>query len=123
MKKVLKAILLVFVFVSSSFANQHIESELEFDSLTSEGNVIVDFYATWCPPCQELGYSIAKLDEESLGVKIYKINVDEHPELQLLYTQSQAIPAMLFIKDGKVVKKSFGAKSPRELKGDIARYF
>ena len=121
MKKLFMMIGLLVAFGGEMVASEHINSAREYNELTKEGNVIIDFYASWCMPCQELGYNIEKLNDDN--VKVYKINVDDNPELQAMYSKTDAIPALLFIKDGRVVKKELGSQTTAELEDEIAQYF
>jgi thioredoxin 1 len=123
MKKVFMIFSLLALFGSEMFAQKHINSVAEYERLTQEGNVIIDFYASWCIPCQQLGYNMEKLNIDADDVKIYKINVDENPELQAIYSKTEAIPALLFIKNGRVVDKQMGSQTTAELESQISRYF
>jgi len=64
--------------------------------------VLVDFWATWCPPCRRLAPKVAELAEEYRGrVKVAKIDSDSNQELAARY-QVQALPTLLFFKGGQV---------------------
>ena len=52
----------------------------ENEVLKSEKPVLVDFWASWCGPCRELGPVVDALGEELTDVKVVKINVDEERE-------------------------------------------
>lgn len=70
--------------------------------------VLIDFWATWCGPCQMLGPVVAELATELEGkVKVCKVNVDEEPELAARF-QVSSIPMLAVVKEGKVVKTSIG---------------
>ncbi len=78
--------------------------------------VIVDFWATWCGPCKQLGPMIEKLVTEAGGqVKLVKIDVDKNQALaQQLRIQS--IPAVYAFKDGQPVDGFVGALPESQLK-------
>ena len=77
--------------------------------------VLVDFYATWCGPCQMLAPVISEIAKEYAGkVKVCKVNVDDEQELALKYGV-MSIPTLVFIDKGKVVKVSVGYLSKEEL--------
>ena len=64
--------------------------------------VLVDFWATWCPPCRRLAPKVAELAEEYRGrVKVAKVDSDSNQELAARY-QVQALPTLLFFKGGQV---------------------
>lgn len=63
-----------------------------------EGNepCIIDFYATWCGPCQRLAPIMDEMAKTFNGkVKFYKVNVDKQPKLAAVF-RIQSIPAVLF---------------------------
>ncbi len=95
----------------------HITKE-NFDSevLQSDKPVLVDFWATWCGPCQMLLPVIEELSAEVTDAKICKINVDEQRELAMKYN-IMTIPTLLVIKDGKVVSTSVGVKPKSAILG------
>lgn len=64
--------------------------------------VVIDFWATWCGPCQALGPIIEKLAEEYADrVVIGKYNTDEENEF-CMENRVMGLPAILFFKNGKV---------------------
>lgn len=94
----------------------HLTKE-NFDQEVLESNVpvLVDFWATWCGPCQMVLPIIEELAEELEGVKIGKVNVDEEMELAKQY-RVMSIPTLIVFKDGKKVATSVGAKTKEEIK-------
>jgi thioredoxin 1 len=86
----------------------------ENEVLKSEKPVLVDFWASWCGPCRELGPVVDALGEELTDVKVVKINVDEERELAKKY-RIFSIPTLVVIKDGQPVNKSVGVKSREEI--------
>lgn len=58
--------------------------------------VMVDFYATWCPPCKALAPLLDQLAEEYKGqIEIYKVDIDQEEELTALYN-IRTVPTLLF---------------------------
>ena len=78
--------------------------------LSSDKLTVIDFWAEWCGPCRAIGPVIEELSKEYTDrVNIGKVNVDHNPQLSINYGIT-SIPAILFIKGGKVVDKLVGAQ-------------
>ena len=78
--------------------------------LESKVPVLVDFWATWCGPCQMMGPVVEELANESDGsYKVGKVNVDEQGDLAQEYGV-MSIPAFFVFKDGKVSANTVGAQ-------------
>ncbi len=77
--------------------------------LQSSVPVVVDFWAPWCGPCRAVAPMLDKIAKEQAGKLIVaKVNTDENFEWAMKYGV-QGIPTMLFIANGKVVRKQVGA--------------
>lgn len=76
--------------------------------------VLVDFWATWCGPCQMMGPILEELATKHPEIKVGKINVDEQPELAMLF-QIDAIPALIVFKGGKAAAQTVGLQSVENL--------
>ena len=70
---------------------------------TGKTPVIIDFYATWCGPCQALAPMLKRLADEYEGrVKVLKVDVDKNQELAMA-ARIMSIPTLFFItKDGDI---------------------
>lgn len=75
---------------------------------------VVDFWATWCGPCQMLSPVVDEVSKEFKDVNFYKVNVDEEPDLTMQFG-IKSIPTLAFIKDGKTLDISIGLISKDEL--------
>jgi thioredoxin 1 len=77
--------------------------------------VLVDFFATWCGPCQMLA-PILKQVKESLGerITIIKIDVDKNQAIAAQY-QVRGVPTMLLFQNGKQLWRQSGVVSKDEL--------
>lgn len=80
-----------------------------FDSETSSGLVLVDFWAPWCAPCRMIAPILDQLSEELAGkVKITKVNVDENPKAATKFSVT-SIPTIIILKNGEPVEQVAGA--------------
>lgn len=69
---------------------------------------IIDVYATWCGPCQQMAPVFEELSKEYGDTyKFAKVNVDESREIAIKYGVT-SIPTFVFIKDKKMVGKQTG---------------
>ena len=77
--------------------------------------VLVDFFATWCGPCQMLAPILNQV-KESLGerITIIKIDVDKNQAIAAQY-QVRGVPTMLLFQNGKQLWRQSGVVSKEEL--------
>ena len=97
-------------------ANIVIATEKDFDKIVkSVETVLVDFYATWCPPCKMLAPVLEKvakkLDEKHL---IVKLNVDECEKIAQKYG-IMSVPTMVFLYNGEERKRLIGYRQEKEI--------
>jgi thioredoxin 1 len=97
----------------SSFA-----SEIE----QANGLVLVDFWATWCGPCQVVGPILDQLAGEYVGkAKVAKVDVDANQRTAMRFNV-RSIPSILFFKNGQHVDTVIGSVPKATLEGKIKQH-
>lgn len=80
----------------------------DFDQKIKTGIAMVDFWATWCPPCKLAGPIIDELSVELAGkVMVGKVDVDVEKDLASKY-QVMSIPTVILYKDGVEIGRQVG---------------
>ncbi len=88
----------------------------EEEVINSKIPVLIDFWATWCGPCQMQGPVVDEVADEFAGkLKVGKINVDEEGSLAQKYSV-MSIPTLILFENGEVIKKEMGFHSLEEIK-------
>ena len=90
-------------------------NESNFDTETSTGTTLVDFYADWCGPCRMLSPLIESVADSLSGqVNVVKVDVDKSPNLARRFNV-KGIPTLLVVKDGNVVNRKTGMGTREQL--------
>jgi len=84
-------------------------------ALAAEGTAVVDFWASWCPPCRALAPAIEALAEERPEVVVGKVDVDDHPAIAERYAVHN-IPTVLVFRNGQLAGRSVGLVSIARLR-------
>jgi thioredoxin 1 len=96
----------------TNLTDQNFEEEIK----KSEKPVLVDFFATWCGPCEVLGPIIEKVAEDlSDKVVLAKINVDQFPTTSEKF-KIDRIPNVILFKEGNQVDGFVGLMSEEAIK-------
>jgi thioredoxin len=95
--------------VKKQFAN--FEEMLSY----SDRPILVDFYATWCGPCQMMAPILEQVNTQmSNRLQIVKIDTDKYPNLASRY-QIQALPTLVLFKAGQPVDRIEGVVQAPQL--------
>ncbi len=90
---------------SENFQKEVLESSLP---------VLVDFNATWCPPCQALHPILEEIAEEGGDFKIVAVDIDDESELAEKYGVS-SIPCLIVFDKGEEIDRKTGLQSKRRI--------
>jgi thioredoxin 1 len=116
------ALLVILLFSWMSLGNAedkspflYLTTEKELEKvLKSEPRVLIDFYADWCGPCNEMVPELKALVKEDPKLKIVKINVDQASGLVETY-KVDPIPALFVYINGKLTNSSEGYLKKEEI--------
>lgn len=95
--------------------------EVDFEEWKFLGDkpALIDFYASWCGPCKGLAPVLEELSEEyEEKIDIYKIDIDEEPELASLFNV-RSVPTLLFVPMQGTPQMAQGALPKHVLKEAI----
>ncbi len=98
------------------------DANFKSEVIDFKGKVLVDFWATWCGPCQMLAPTMDELGEEFKDtVKIVKLDVDESSNTASTFGVS-SIPTVVLFVDGKPVESIIGFRQKQDYQELINKY-
>jgi len=98
------------------------DSDFQAEVLDSADVVLVDFFATWCGPCQALAPVLDELSGEMpTGSKVVKVDVDKAPESSAKYGV-MSIPTLKVFKGGEMVEETSGLQNKEALLAMVGKH-
>lgn len=91
------------------------------EDVLGDNITIVDYFASWCGPCQMLSIELEDMQDRSDNLKIIKVDTDTHKEL----AQSKNIMTIPFVeiyKNKELVTTFLGFKTKEEINDIINKY-
>ena len=82
--------------------------------LKAEGKVLLDFWATWCGPCQMIAPHLEEIVTEDESITIGKIDVDQEMPLAIRFGIT-SIPTLIVMENGQVVKQALGYRPKADI--------
>lgn len=88
----------------------------------NEKYLLLDFWATWCAPCQSLSIILKDIySQYAENLKICKIDIEKNPKLTSKYS-IQSIPTLILFKKNKVIDTHVGFLSKDQLQSFLNKY-
>jgi len=108
--------ILFFTFLPIALLFSYEELTIDtFDNKIKDKNVIIDFYAPWCPPCMVLSDNLKEFEKQKPdNIHLFKVNISDELVLAKKYSVTK-LPTLIYFKNGNVIKETVGIKSVEQL--------
>jgi thioredoxin 1 len=97
------------------------DRDFEEKVLSSEKPVLLEYWASWCPPCHAIKGVLKKLDGEDTGFSIVTVNVDRNLGYASRY-DVRGVPCFMIFKQGELIHREVGAKSEKQIRVMLAEH-
>ncbi len=89
-------------------------------TIMSSKPMVIDFFATWCPPCKQLAPILDEIEKKHKGEVIFRrIDVDQEPEMAMEF-HVESIPMLMFVTPKGDYQTIVGLQKPEIIEAKIA---
>ncbi|MDC9031844.1 thioredoxin family protein [Columbia Basin potato purple top phytoplasma] len=91
------------------------KTNIDLDFIINQNKtILIDFFASWCGPCQKLMPILEVFSKENPNIKLIKLDGDLYPDYMNQYN-IKSFPTLILFRDGKEIKRKIGYCSKEEL--------
>lgn len=91
------------------------DKTFEKEIILSSKPVLIEFWASWCVPCQMMDYLLKELEEEyGEKIKIAKLNIDRNRKIPRKLKLT-GVPTIMTFKAGEAIEMRIGSQSKQNL--------
>jgi len=91
------------------------DRDFEEKVLASERPVLLEYWASWCPPCHTIKKVLKNLEREDTGYSIVTVNVDRNLGYASKY-EVKGVPCFMIFKRGELIHREVGARSEKQIR-------